>query len=296
MLDEMNALQNNKTWELVPLPSGKSFVGFRWIFAIKVGPDGTIDHFKARLVTKGYTQIFGLDYDDTFSPVAKMASVRLFIVMPTLQQWSLYQLDVKNAFLNGDFQEEIYMEQPPVFVAQGSLLDWYVVFANPYMASSRAWFGKFSNVVQQFGMTPSEADHSVLYRHSSVGCIYLIVYVDDIVLTGSDHHGISQVKQHLCQHFQTKNLSKLRYFLGIEVAQCNTGIVISQRKYALDILEEIGLINLKFVDTLVYPNVKLLPNQGEPLSDPEKYRRLVGKLNHLIVTRSDISFAISVVR
>jgi len=116
-------------------------------------------------------------------------------------------------------------------------------------------------------MTRIEADHSVFYRHSSAGCIYLVVYLDDIVLTGSDHHGISQVKQHLYQHFQTKDLGKLRYFLGIEVAQSNTGIVISQRKYALDILEEMGLMNSKFVDTPMDPNVKLLPNQGEPLSD-----------------------------
>jgi len=84
-------------------------------------------------------------------------------------------------------------------------------------------------------MTRSEVDHSVFYRHSSVGCIYLVAYVDDIVLTGSDHHGISQVKQHLCQHFHTKYLGKLRYFLGIEVAQSSIGIVISQRKYTLDI-------------------------------------------------------------
>ena len=94
MLDEMNALQNNGTWELVPLPSRKSVVGCRWIFAIKVGPDGTIVLLKAHVVAKGYTQIFGLDYGDTFSQVAKMASVRLFIAMAALQQWPLYQLDV----------------------------------------------------------------------------------------------------------------------------------------------------------------------------------------------------------
>jgi len=127
-------------------------------------------------------------------------------------------------------------------------------------------------------MTHSETNHSVFYCHSSVGCIYLVVYVDDIVLTGSDHHGISQVKQHLCQNFQTKDLGKLRYFLGIEVARSNTGIVISQRKYALDILEEIGLMNSKSVDTPMDPNIKLLPNQGEPLSDLEKYRKISWKI------------------
>ena len=128
--------------------------------------------------------------------------------------------------------------------------------------SLRAWFRTFSNVVQQFGMTCSEADHSDFYRHSSGECIYLVVYVDDIVFTISDHHDISQVKQHLCQHFHTKDLGKLKYFLRIDVAQSNTGVVISQRKYSLDILEEIGLMNSKSIDTPMDPNVKLLPNQG----------------------------------
>ena len=109
-----NELQNNETWELVPLPSRKSIVGCRWTFAIKVGP---IDRLKARLVAKIYIQIFGLDYGNTFSLVAKMAYVRLFIVMVALQRWPLYQLDVKNAFLNGDLKEKIYMEQTSDFVA-----------------------------------------------------------------------------------------------------------------------------------------------------------------------------------
>nr|KYP52091.1 hypothetical protein KK1_026001 [Cajanus cajan] len=120
------------------------------------------------------------------------------------------------------------------------------------------------------------------------------MYVDDIVLIGNDHHGISKIK-HLCHHFQTKDLSKLRYFLGIEVAQSKNGIVISQRKYALDILEETGLMNSKPVDTHMDPNAKLLPSQGEPFLDPERYKKLVGKLNYLTITRPDISFAVSVV-
>jgi len=144
-------------------------------------------------------------------------------------------------------------------------------------------------------MTRSKTDHSVFYRHSNAGCIYLVVYVDDIVLTGSDHHDISKLKHHICHHFQTKDLSKLRYFLGIEVAQSNHGIVITQRKYVLDLLEETELLNSKSVETPIDPNIKLLPSQGEPLSDPEKYKRLVGKLIYLTITRPDISFAVSVV-
>ena len=144
-------------------------------------------------------------------------------------------------------------------------------------------------------MTRSETDHSVFYRHWNVGCIYLVVYVDDIVLIGSDHHDIFQIKQHICHNFQIKDLGKLRYFLGIEVAQSNHGIVISQRNYALDLLEETELLNSKSVETPIDPNAKLLPSQGELLSDSEKYTKLVGKLNYLTVTRPDISFAVSVV-
>jgi len=109
-------------------------------------------------------------------------------------------------------------------------------------------------------MIRSQSDHSVFYHHSSQGCIYLIAYVDDIVITGSDQQGILQLKQHLSNEFQTKDLGKLRYFLGIEVAQSKDGIVISQRKYAMDVLEETSLSNSKPVDTHVDLNVKLLPN------------------------------------
>ena len=130
----------------------------------------------------------------------------------------------------------------------------------------------------------------ILHSH-----IYLIVYVDDIVITGSDNDGITQVKQLLCHHFQTKDLGKFRYFLGIAITQFKDGTVLSQRKYVMDILEEIGLLRAKPVKTPMDPNVKLLPDQGEPLSDVGRYRRLVGKLKYLTVTCPDISFAVSVV-
>ena len=123
----------------------------------------------------------------------------------------------------------------------------------------------------------------------------LIVYVDDIIITGSDLKDIEDLKSSLHNHFKLKDLGKLKYFLGIEVAQSNTGIVISQRKYVLDILEETGMLDCKPVETPMDSNVKLVPGQGEPLKDPGQYRKLVGKLNYLTLTRPDISFAVSVV-
>ena len=298
MVDEMAALHSTGTWDLVVLPVGKFPVGCRWVYTVKVGPDGQVDRLKARLVAKGYTQVYGSDYGDTFSPVAKIASVRLLLSMAAMCSWPLFQLDIKNAFLHGDLAEEVYMEQPPGFIAQGESGLVCRLRRSLYglKQSPRAWFGRFSSVVQEFGMLRSTADHSVFYHHNSSGqCIYLVVYVDDIVITGSDQDGIQKLKQHFFTHFQTKDLGKLKYFLGIEIAQSSSGVVLSQRKYALDILEETGMLDCKPVDTPMDPNVKLVPGQGESFGDHGRYRRLVGKLNYLTITRPDISFPVSVV-
>ena len=167
------------------------------------------------------------------------------------------------------------MEQPLGFVVQGESGLVCRLRRSLYglKQSPRAWFDHFSSVVQEFGMTRSTSDYSVFYHHISSGeCIYLIVYVDDIVITDSDHDGIWRVKQHPFNHFHTKDLGKLKYFLGIEIAQSNFGVVMSQKKYVLDILEEIGILDYMLVDTPMDLNVKLVPGQGEPLRDPRRYR------------------------
>ena len=155
------------------------------------------------------------------------------------------------------------MEQPPGFVAHGESGLVCKLRRSLYglKQSLRAWFSRFSSVVLEFSMIRSAANHSVFYHHSSTGkCIYFIVYVDDIVIIGTDQDGIQKLKQHLFSHFQTKDLRKLKHFLGIEVAQSNSGMVISQRKYTLDILTDTDMLDCKPVDTPMDPNVKLVPS------------------------------------
>ena len=162
---------------------------------MNVGPNGQVDQLKARLVAKGYTQQHGVNYYDIVSPVAKIASIRLLLSMTVMRSWPLFQLDIKNVFLHGDLTEEVYMEQPYGFVAQGEsgLICKLCCSLYGLKQSPRASFSQFSSVVQEFGMTRSTVDHSVFYHHTSTGqCIYLIVYVGDIVIRDSDQDGIQK--------------------------------------------------------------------------------------------------------
>ena len=146
MVEEMQALDDNGSWNLVQLPAGKKAIGCRWVFAVKFNPDGSVTRLKERLVAKGYAQTYGVDYSNIFSPIAKMTYVRLFISLVATYHWNLHQLDIKNVFLHGDLQEEVYMEQPPRFVAQGEIGRVFGLRKSLYSLkqSPRAWFGKFS--------------------------------------------------------------------------------------------------------------------------------------------------------
>ena len=170
-----------------------------------------------------------MDYFDTLSPVAKLTYIRLFISLVATHVWDLHQLDIKNVFLHGDLVEEVHMEQPPGFVAQGEIGRVCRFRKSLYglKQSPCGWFGKFSQVVEEFNMQKSKSDHSVFYRNSSSSIILLVVYVEDIVITGSDSKGISSLKSFLQSQFHTKDLGMLRYFLGIEVMRSKHGIFSS---------------------------------------------------------------------
>ena len=188
------------------------------------------------------------------------------------------------------------MEQPPGFVAQGEIRKVCLLRKLLYglKQSPHAWFSKFSQAVEKFGLQKSKSDHSVFYQNSSSCIILLVVYVDDIVIIGSDSTGISSLKSFLHGQFHTKDLGMLRYFLGVEVMRSKHGIFLSQRKCVLDLLSEIGKLGAKPCSSPMAPGVHLT-REGELFEDPEKYRRLTGKVNYLTVTRPDIAHSVNVV-
>ena len=226
MDEEMDALEANATWELVPLPKEKNAIGCKWVYKVKHNANGSVNRYKARLVVKGYAQTYGIDYEETFSPVARMATVRAVIAMAASKGWSLHQMDVKNAFLHGDLQEEVYMEQPPGYVH--AVHPEFVCRLKKALyglkQAPRAWSDKIGQYLVTIGFQISKADFSLYVRKTEKGIMLLVIYVDDLIITGDSDEDILHVKMLLKQKFEMKDLGELRYFLGIEVIRSPSGI------------------------------------------------------------------------
>ncbi len=217
MRDELKALKQNHTWDLVPRHPTMNIVGFRWVFKAKLKSDGTIERFKAMLVAKGYNQLPGLDFHETFSPVIKPTTIRLVLSLATSQGWSFRQLDVKNAFLHGNLKEVVYMEQPPVFLDPHRSTHVCHLHKAIYglKQAPRAWFDRFSSFLLRLGFYCSPADSSLFIFRSSHHIIFLLVYVDDIIVTINNPSSLSSFISRLSAEFSMKDLGPLHYFLGI---------------------------------------------------------------------------------
>ena len=173
MKEELDALTKNHTWDLVTLPPGQSVAGCKWIYKIKTRSDGSIEHYKARLVAKGFTQEYGIDYEETFTPVVRISSVRaLLVVAAAASKWGLFQMDVKNAFLNGELSEEVYM-QPPLGLSVDSNKVCHLRRAlYGFKQAPRAWFAKFSSTIFRLGYTASPYDSALFLRRTDKCTIF----------------------------------------------------------------------------------------------------------------------------
>ncbi|GAU47119.1 hypothetical protein TSUD_98960 [Trifolium subterraneum] len=231
---ELSALMKNNTWNLVQLPTHKRAIGCKWVFNLKLHADGFIERHKARLVAKGFTQTEGIDYMETFSPVVKMTTVRVFMALAASQNWPVFQLDVNTAFLHGDLNEEVYMQAPPgLALPHPNLVCKLQRSLYGLKQASRQWNAKLTETLIASGFTQSKADYSLFTKKTCQGFIAILVYVDDLVLGGTDMTEINQLKALLDQKFSIKDLGSLKYFLGFEVARSKSGISLCQRKYTL---------------------------------------------------------------
>ncbi|GJR61824.1 retrovirus-related pol polyprotein from transposon TNT 1-94, partial [Tanacetum coccineum] len=297
MKEEMQAIERNQTWELVDLPNDKSPIGLKWLFRTKFNTDGSVQKHKARLVAKGYAQQQGVDFDETFSPVARFETVRILLSLAAHLNWPVYQFDVKSAFLNGELEEEVYVCQPEGFVVRNNEDKVYKLRKALYglKQAPRAWYKRVDSYFLQHGFVRSENEPTLYVKKSDNGDFLVVcIYVDDMIYMGSSQKLVSEFKSCMMSEFEMSDLGNLKYFLGLEVKQADDGIFVSQRKYAKDILSKFGMQNYNGEATAMNPGEKLQQNDGTEFADPSYNRSLVGGLNYLTNTRPDIMFSVSV--
>ncbi|GAU19342.1 hypothetical protein TSUD_336290 [Trifolium subterraneum] len=292
---EYKALMDNNTWSLVPLPPHRRAIGCKWVFRIKENPDGTVNKYKARLVAKGFAQTPGFDFTETFSPVIKPITIRIILTLAVTNKWPVQQIDVNNAFLNGVLQEEVYMHQPAGFEnADRSLVCKLHKSLYGLKQAPRAWYEKLTQTLLTFGFVKSKCDPSLLVHSHNGAVTYVLIYVDDILITGSAPHVIQDLIHKLNVHFALKQLGQLDYFLGIEVHSLSTGaLLLTQTKYIRDLLCKAKMENSNPIGSPMVSTCRLSKIGTDVFSDATLYRSVVGALQYVTLTRPDIAFSVN---
>ena len=294
--DEILSIEKNQTWVLVDLPAGVKSIGLKWVFKIKRNPDGSVNKYKARLVAKGYVQKHGIDYDEVFAPVARIERIRLIIALAASHGWEVHHLDVKTAFLHGDLKEEVYVSQPEGFEVKGSEEKVYKLSKALYglKQAPRAWNDKLNQILRELNFTRCSKEPSLYQKKRNKDLLIIAVYVDDLLVTGSNLKMITEFKREISAKFEMSDLGRLTYYFGIEVLQHDDGITLRQERYATKILSETGMDDCNSVHVPMDGSLKLSKGEGEASTDEKKYRRSIGCLRYLVHTRPDLSYSIGV--
>uniref|UniRef100_A0A2N9F495 Reverse transcriptase Ty1/copia-type domain-containing protein n=1 Tax=Fagus sylvatica TaxID=28930 RepID=A0A2N9F495_FAGSY len=292
---EFDALLKNNTWSLVPPNPTQNQIGCKWVFRIKRNADGSVERYKARLVAKGFHQQPGVDYAETYSPVIKPTTVRTVLSIALSASWSICQIDIQNAFLHGYLSEEVFMSQPPGY--HHPQYPNHVCKLNKAIyglkQAPRAWFSRLSTRLIALGFHGSKSDTSLFICRTSSFTMYVLIYVDDIIITSSSSDAIDTLLSQLHHDFAVKNLGSLKFFLGIEVISNSDGAILSQQRYITDILHRTHMLEAKPITTPMASTTSLSAFDGEPFSDHTLFRSTVGALQYLTITRPDIAFTVN---
>src|SRR5579875_2010750 len=209
----------NGTWKLAPLPKDRKSVGCKWVFKTKKDALGNVMRYKARLVARGFSQVEGVDFNETFAPVAKFSTIRCILALGAAMDLEMHQMDVKTAFLNGELEEDIYMDQPQGFVQRGkeNLVCKLKKSLYGLRQSPRAWYEKIHHFFAKEGFNRSHVDHSLYIKQTSTYLLIVLIYVDDLILLSSDMSRKQGLKQRLEEEFDMSDLGELHFFLRVEM-------------------------------------------------------------------------------
>lgn len=252
---------------------------------------------KARIVTKGYVQQQGRDFDEIFAPVTRLETVRLLLALAAKNSWEVHHLDVKSAFLNGEIQEEVYVAQPKGFVKKRKEHLVYKLVKALYglRQAPRAWYAKLSKCLEELGFSRCPYEHAVYTKRIREDLLIIGVYVDDLLVTGTKVSIIEEFKTQMNKRFDMSNLGKLSYYLGIEVEQGCGYIELRQTAYAKKVLEKAGMLECNPTKYPMDPNESLTKDEGGKLVDTTQFKSIIGGLRYLVHTRPDIAYSVGII-
>jgi hypothetical protein len=290
----MGSILSNNTWVLVDLSLSSKPIGCKWVFRRKFNSDGSIQTFKARLVAKGFKQKEGIDYFDTYALVARITSIRILMALASIYDLYVHQMDVKTAFLNGDLDEEVYMEQPEGFVLPNNEKK-VCKFVKSFYGLKQAhkqWNGKFDIVILSNGFKHNGADKCIYSKFTKEYGVIVCLYVDDMLIFGTNMKGIYETKKYLTSMFKMKDLNEVDTILGIKVKKHSGGYALCQSHYIEKVLLKFKHIGIKEVNTPFDSSIKLNDNSGRAITQLE-YASAIGSMMYAMhCTRPDIAFAV----
>ncbi|KAJ9550150.1 hypothetical protein OSB04_014195 [Centaurea solstitialis] len=293
MQDEINQFVRLKVWRLVPRPEGKSIIDTKWIFKNKKDEDNIVVRNKARLVAKGYRQQEGIDYNETFAPVARIEAIRMFLAYAAHKDFTVYQMDVKTAFLNGVLKEEVYVSQPEGFVDQDHPDHVYILDKALYglKQAPRAWYDSLSQFLVESGYSKGKIDNTLFIKREGEHIMLVQIYVDDIIFGSTCPNFCEKFSKLMMTRYEMSMMGELNFFLGLQVKQLSAGIFINQAKYIKDILKKYNLENAKIMKTPMSPSCALDSDPDGTAVDVTTYRGMIGSLMYLTASRPDIMFS-----
>lgn len=303
MNSEIQSMKSNQTWDLVKLPQGRKVVDCRWVFKIKPGDQNRPARYKARLCARGFTQIYGIDFDETYAPVVKFTSIRVFLTKAILMKMTIHQMDVVTAFLNAPLDEEIFMRQAPGFAETGK--EHLVCKLNRSIyglkQSPRQWNKVIDDFLKKEGFRVIDADCCIYLKNRDSKTIMVSLYVDDLMIASNCKNLCSSLNANLSKRFEMKDLGRVQVCLGLEFNWLPNGTcLLNQEKYIGKVLERFNMKNCKSIGCPIESGVRLskdmTPKTPEEIEEMKKipYRSAVGSLIYLVTgTRPDIAVATS---
>ncbi|GJU89747.1 retrovirus-related pol polyprotein from transposon TNT 1-94, partial [Tanacetum coccineum] len=294
MQEELHEFERLEVWELVPPPDKAFVITLKWIYKVKLDELGGILKNKARLVARGYRQEEGIDFEESFAPVARLEAIRIFLAFAAHMNMVVYQMDVKTAFLNGNLREEVYVSQPDGFVDPDKPNYVYKLKKALYglKQAPRAWYDMLSSFLISNDFSKGSVDPTLFICREGKELLLVQIYVDDIIFAASTPELCDLFAKIMCSKFKMSMMGKISFFLGLQISQSPRGIFINQSKYALESLKKYSFESCDLVDTPMVEKSKLDEGKEGKAVDPSHYRGMISTLLYLTASRPDLQFAI----